>query len=203
MTVYAGNSKKQKEEMKREKVIKQVAKGKVQTRKETKFGSLVSKFIVNDLRTVSEYVIKDILIPSAKRTLGEMLNNGIDMMLYGEVRAKRRSSSSSRVSYASYYDRDDRRDRYDRRDSNIGRGRTSSHDVLLETRVEAEEVLNTLDDLIDQYGVVSVADLYDLVGFTSTNYTDNKFGWTDLRHAEVRRDRDGYLLRMPKAAPIK
>lgn len=200
MIEYAGNSNKQKEEVKKEKVIKQVAKGKVQTRKETKLGSLISKFIVSDLRTVSEYVVKDILIPSAKRTLGEMLNNGIDMMLYGEVKPKRRSTSSSRVSYASYYDRDDRTIR---RDSNIGRARTSSHDVLLETRVEAEEVLNTLDDLIDQYGVVSVADLYDLVGLTSTNYTDNKYGWTDLRHAEVRRDRDGYLLRMPKATPIK
>ncbi len=201
MTEYKGNSHKLKEEeTKREKVIKQVAKGKVQTRKETKLGSIISKFIVSDLRTVSEYVVKDILIPSAKRTLGEMLNNGIDMMLYGEVKPKRRSTSSSRVSYASYYDRDDRTIR---RDSNIGRARTSSHDVLLETRVEAEEVLNTLDDLIDQYGVVSVADLYDLVGLTSTNYTDNKYGWTDLRHAEVRRDRDGYLLRMPKATPIK
>lgn len=200
MIEYAGNSNKQKEEVKKEKVIKQVAKGKVQTRKETKLGNLINKFIVSDLRTVSEYVVKDILIPSAKRTLGEMLNNGIDMMLYGEVKPKRRSTSSSRVSYASYYDRDDRTIR---RDSNIGRARTSSHDVLLETRVEAEEVLNTLDDLIDQYGVVSVADLYDLVGLTSTNYTDNKYGWTDLRHAEVRRDRDGYLLRMPKATPIK
>lgn len=200
MIEYAGNSNKQKEEAKKEKVIKQVAKGKVQTRKETKLGNLISKFIVSDLRTVSEYVVKDILIPSAKRTLGEMLNNGIDMMLYGEVKPKRRSTGSSRVSYASYYDRDDRTIR---RDSNIGRARTSSHDVLLETRVEAEEVLNTLDDLIDQYGVVSVADLYDLVGLTSTNYTDNKYGWTDLRHAEVRRDRDGYLLRMPKATPIK
>lgn len=200
MIEYAGNSNKQKEEVKKEKVIKQVAKGKVQTRKETKLGNLISKFIVSDLRTVSEYVVKDILIPSAKRTLGEMLNNGIDMMLYGEVKPKRRTTSSSRVSYASYYDRDDRTIR---RDSNIGRARTSSHDVLLETRVEAEEVLNTLDDLIDQYGVVSVADLYDLVGLTSTNYTDNKYGWTDLRHAEVRRDRDGYLLRMPKATPIK
>lgn len=200
MIEYAGNSNKQKEEVKKEKVIKQVAKGKVQTRKETKLGNLINKFIVSDLRTVSEYVVKDILIPSAKRTLGEMLNNGIDMMLYGEVKPKRRSTSSSRVSYASYYDRDDRTIR---RDSNIGRARTSSHDVLLETRIEAEEVLNTLDDLIDQYGVVSVADLYDLVGLTSTNYTDNKYGWTDLRHAEVRRDRDGYLLRMPKATPIK
>ena len=68
---------------------------------------------------------------------------------------------------------------------------------------QAKEKAYTLDDLIDQYGVVSVADLYDLVGLTSTNYTDNKYGWTDLRHAEVRRDRDGYLLRMPKATPIK
>ena len=58
-----------------------------------------------------------------------------------------------------------------------------------------------MNELIDTYDVVSVADLYDLVG-KSCNYTDNKYGWTNIRNAEPIRVRDGYLLKMPKAGPI-
>ena len=58
-----------------------------------------------------------------------------------------------------------------------------------------------MDELIDTYGQVSVADLYDLVG-KSCNYTDNNYGWTNLRNAEPVRVRDGYMLKMPKVGPI-
>lgn len=58
-----------------------------------------------------------------------------------------------------------------------------------------------MQDLIDTYGMVSVADLYDLVGINGS-YTDNKYGWTHLRSADVQRVRDGYLLKLPKALPF-
>ena len=58
-----------------------------------------------------------------------------------------------------------------------------------------------MDELIDTYGNVSVADLYDLVG-KSSEYTDNKYGWTNLRNAEPVRVRDGYMLKLPKPGPI-
>ena len=58
-----------------------------------------------------------------------------------------------------------------------------------------------MDELIETYGVASVADLYDLVGLRC-EYTDNKYGWNNLRNAEPIRVRDGYMLKMPKALPI-
>ena len=60
-----------------------------------------------------------------------------------------------------------------------------------------------MEDLLDQYKLVSVADLYDLVGI-SGDYTDNKYGWTNLRNARVERLRyeDGYILKLPKALPL-
>ena len=65
-----------------------------------------------------------------------------------------------------------------------------------------EEVLDKMFELLDTYQFVSVADLYDLVGVTG-NYTDNKYGWTNLRGAEPVRMRDGgYALKLPKAYPI-
>ena len=50
--------------------------------------------------------------------------------------------------------------------------------------------------------MVSVMDLYDLVGITG-QYTDNKYGWTNLRNAEPVRTRDGYMLKLPRAIPLK
>ena len=67
--------------------------------------------------------------------------------------------------------------------------------------MEAEKVLQSMDDLIDTYGIVSVADYYDLVDVTS-QYTDNHYGWTDIRNARVVRVSDGYMIKLPKALPI-
>ena len=54
---------------------------------------------------------------------------------------------------------------------------------------------------METYGLVRVADLYDLVGITGS-YTDNKYGWTNIRNVEPIRVRDGYMLKLPKAMPI-
>ena len=204
MAEYKANSHKVREEQKREnkevverKKIEPVAKAK--TKKKSEIKKFTDVFIAEDVTSVKNYIINDVLIPAAKKAISDIVTNGIDMILYGEARGRdRRRDSGSRVSYTKYYERD--RDReYDRR-----RERRSVYDyddIILESRREAEDVLNRMDDLIDAYGMVSVADLYDLVGITG-NYTDNKYGWTNLRNAEVRRTRDGYLIKLPKALPF-
>ena len=70
-------------------------------------------------------------------------------------------------------------------------------DIILATRHEAEEVVDRLFDLMSRYDQVTVSDLYDLVGI-SRPFTDEQFGWTDLRGAGVTRVRDGYLLDLPR-----
>lgn len=204
MTEYKANSHKVREEQKREnkevverKKIEPVAKAK--TKKKSEIKKFTDVFIAEDVTSVKNYIVNDVLIPAAKKAISDIVTNGIDMILYGEARGRdRRRDSGSRVSYTKYYERDRDRD-YDRR-----RERRSVYDyddIILESRREAEDVLNRMDDLIDAYGMVSVADLYDLVGITG-NYTDNKYGWTNLRNAEVRRTRDGYLIKLPKALPF-
>ena len=72
----------------------------------------------------------------------------------------------------------------------------------MDNRADAEEVLDSMLATIDKYGIVSVADMYDLVGITG-NYTDNKYGWTDLRSARIERERDGgYTINLPRALPL-
>jgi hypothetical protein len=183
------------------KKVEKVVSGSVKVKKKNGVTKFADNFISEDIHNVKSYVITDVLIPSVKRAISEMVTNGIDMILYGSTGGRSKRSSADRVSYRNYYDRRDD-DRY--RDRDRDRVRTSAYsfdDIVLDSRGEAEEVLARMDELIDQYGIVSVADLYDLVGVTG-NYTDNKYGWTNIRNAEPIRVRDGYMLRLPKALPI-
>ena len=79
--------------------------------------------------------------------------------------------------------------------------RTAYDDIVLETRGEATEVLDTMYNIISQYDSVSVADLFDAVGISS-EFTDEKWGWTDLHGADIRRVHEGYLLDLPRPQPL-
>lgn len=197
---YKSNSHKVREENE-EKKVEKVVRGKVKTKKKSEIRKFADVFIAEDVSSVKSYIIGEVLIPAAKKALSDIVTNGIDMILYGSTGvSKRRNGSGSRASYSSYYDRDRRSDRDDRY-SRISRTAYSYDDIILDNRGEAEEVLAGMDALLEQYQLVSVADLNELVGI-SGNYTDNRYGWTDLRNASIVRVRDGYMLKLPRAMPI-
>lgn len=180
-----------------EKKVEKIVKGTVKSKKKNGIDRLKDNFISEDAANIKTYVVMDVLIPAVKKAICDIVKNGVDMILYGESgRSNRRPSE-----YVSY----DRRylDRGDPRFYKADRARIgySYDDIILETRGEAEDVLARMDELIEIYGMVSVADLYDLVGITG-NYTDNKYGWTNIRNAEPVHVRDGYMLRLPKVTSL-
>ena len=187
---------KQQEESERK--VEKVISGSARVKKKGGIEKLANTFISEDAGNLKSYIIADILIPTIKNTLSDIVKNGIDMVLGIDSRSRRRGASE-RVSYRDYYDKPRNRRDYD--NSRI-RGGYSYDDIILDSRGEAEEVLTSMDDLIERYGIVSVADFYDLVGVNG-NFTDNKYGWTDIRSAEVVRTRDGgYKIKMPRALPL-
>lgn len=183
-----------------DKKVEKVVSGKVRTKPKSGLTKISEVFISEDAANVKSYIVMDVLVPAVKKAISDIVRDGIDMILYGESRGRKSTSAFSYVSYRDYSRRDD--DRF--RDSRDSRPRSgySYDDIILESRGEAEEVLSRMDELIDTYGNVSVADLYDLVG-KSCEYTDQKYGWTNIRNAEPIRVRDGYMLKLPKATPIK
>ena len=186
------------EELKTKKVQK-VISGNVKTKKKTEIHKFRDVFISEDAANVKTYILMDVLVPAVKKAIKDIVTDGIEMILYGESGRSSKRSDAGKISYRSYYDRRDD----DRRSSSASRGRNSYSydDIIFDSRGEAEEVLSRMDELIDTYGNVSVADLYDLVGITG-NFTDNKYGWINIRNAEPVRVRDGYMLRLPRATPL-
>jgi len=194
---YVPNSHKSKAEAAEKRVAKPIVAGKV--KKKNELQKFTDAFISEDAVNVKSYIVTDVLIPAVKKLLTDIVKDGIDMVLYGEVRGSSKRPTADRVSYNKYYGRDD--DRF--ASSNRTRSGYSYDDVSVDTRGEAEAVRAALDDIVDQYGQVRVADLYDLVGI-SGDYTDNDYGWFNVRNVEIIRTRDGrYALKMPRAVPLK
>lgn len=180
-------------------IKKVVTGGKAQIKKRTRGQKFLDNLVSEDLPTVKSYVTMEVIFPAIKKAIADVVTNGIDMILYGETGRTRRSTPASRVSYRSFYD--------DRKDTRRSSGRSyirdtyESGNIVVDTRSDAEAVLAGMDDLIATYGLVSIADMCDLAGVDS-EYTDNKYGWTDIRTAEIVHTNDGYLIKMPKALPI-
>ena len=194
---FPSNCHKDREEKEEPKKLEKVVKGKVVQKKKTFFKKVVETFVGDDIHSVSSYLLYDVLIPAAKDTISNMVQGGIEMLLFGERKSDRtrRDRGRSYVSYNSYSAgrREERREL-----SNRNRASHNFDEIILETRGEAEEVLSHLADLIIDYGQASVSDLYDLVGITGS-FTDNKYGWTDLRSASATRARHGgYQLNLPR-----
>lgn len=86
---------------------------------------------------------------------------------------------------------------------NMNRCLEQANDIVFETREDAEKVLDAMDEIIKKYGVVSLADVYDIVGKATTTYVANKYGWKSVDDAKVVRCLDGCHIKLPKAEEIK
>jgi hypothetical protein len=75
-------------------------------------------------------------------------------------------------------------------------------DVTFETRREAEDVLETMLEVLDQYDSITIAEYYKLGGVTSNNRTDRQWGWTNIRGTEVRKEGREFILTLPKPKEI-
>ena len=182
-----------------EKRVEKVVRGKVKTQKNNK-RKLADLFISEDAGNVKNYIFLDVIIPAVKKAIYDLVVGTLDMSLYGGRGGGGRRSTADKVSYRDY-------NSVSRRDTrSYESARTTSgysyDDIVLETRGEAEAVLSRMDEIMEEYEIVRVADLYDLVGITG-EHTDNKYGWTNIRNAKIVRVRDGWKIEMPRALPIR
>lgn len=183
---------------KKEKKVETIVSGKVRTKKKGLFQKAVDLMVPEDVTDLKSHMIEEVLIPCAKDTIRDL----VDLMLFGERRGGRSSSGKggTKVSYRDFYDRQN-----NRRDYNQVRARSSFElsELVFDTRGEALDVLQAMDDIIARYGTVTVADYYELSGVQSA-YTDNKYGWKNIAHADTCSVRGGgFTIRMPRPLPLE
>lgn len=178
--------------------LEKVVSGKAKTKKKTESRKFIEAFIKDDLGNIGSYIMGDVIIPSIKRTILDSVK-----ALLGDIGGSKSTTTASKVSYRSYYDDRDvgRRTPYNAVPARAG---FEYDDILFDTRGDAEMVLEAMCDIVtSQYGIVSVGDLYDLANISNDNYTINKYGWTDLKDARIVATRDGYMIKLPRALPLR
>lgn len=166
-------------------------------------GEVKRALVGEDIRTTAHYVLYDVIIPSAKNMFLESITQGFERALFGSTTTRSRSTGGhtpyNRMSFSSGTSRmgDGGRDlsHHDRANHNFD-------SITLQSRAEAEEVLDRLTTYVEEYGHARVTDFYEMVGI-SGSFTDDDWGWLTLRDAGIKRNRDGFLIILPRPVSIK
>lgn len=161
----------------------------------------------DDARSVWQYLAQDVIVPQAKDLISDMVAQGIDRLLFGESRSRARNRLPQNPvgpgPYVNYRQVSTPAAGQPQRPAISNQAR-ESHDfgqIRLETRAEAEAVLDRLIGLIQQYESTTVADLYNAVGITPS-FTDQRWGWTNLNGASVIRNHGAYILNLPQTVAL-
>jgi len=210
---FPSNSEKTRRRPDREepKQIERVVQGKVVRRKKS-VGRRFKELLIGDRpEDIWEYIVGEVMVPTLKTMFQDAVNISLERSMWGESGPPRGRGYGRRgvgdggfVSYNRYSraGRDDPRDRDRREISRRSRANFDFDEIILSTRVEAEEVIERMYDIVSRYDVVTVADLYEMIGI-DPEYTENKWGWEDLRGSRAIRVSGGYLLDLPRPEPIR
>lgn len=186
-----------KPEAPKEKVVESVINGDEFVSRRRSLGKKIIDVLFNgDIQDVKSYVVNDVFIPAVKETIFEMVNKGLDMVLFGgSSRSASKQNNQTYISYNNY----SKRTAPETRQRSVRRveERSDEEELIFRERGPAELVLEKIFAIFEEYHIVTKADLNDILN-RSGNFTDNNWGWTDLNGASVERVRGGYLLNLPK-----
>ncbi|MEG0239471.1 MAG: hypothetical protein RR643_04905 [Anaerorhabdus sp.] len=180
---------------------------------------LVERLVVgligpDGIPAVSSYIGKEIIVPAIKNIVVDGITSGINMMMFGGDASPRRGGNQPTNYGTTNYNRNNQTNYARSYQSKAGQNnqvvnhrststRNSEIDYTINDRRDAQNVLNALTESIMDYGEVSVADYLDLIG-EEPNYTDNTYGWTDLRTARVIQARGGrgFIVDLPSPSVL-
>ena len=212
MQNYPGNSNTNKVEETEKPKVEPITKA--VTKKKTLSRKVSETFTGDDMQSVGSFVLFDVIIPAAKDLVVDALTQGIQRRFYGAGFRPRGGGGGMgggpKISYNNMYQNGPSNSTISGKatpsSSPLSRRGRSTHDfseIIIENRGDAEEIIERLRDLIENYGVASVKDFYDLVSVTA-DYTDNKWGWNNLNSSSVMRARGGgYVIDLPPTKEIE
>lgn len=167
-------------------------------------------FIAEDVDSVGSYIVSEVIIPAVKDTIADVATTFIEQLLFGSssgYSTKKSKSSQSVVSYQKFYDDNQRvharkrnraKEFYSPATSN---GISPGGQLIIEdirSRKEAEDILDKMSAVLDEYDMVSVADVYEMAGVDNSDFTNNNYGWNTIESAQIHRaGHDSYSIILP------
>lgn len=193
-----------------EKNIQKIVSGDVKVKKKKFTESFKDLFIAADFKQVVKYVCYEVFIPAARNMLYDGMTKGAERLIFREERSRRSpmvgrgAGSMTRITYNSpvFRENEGYRDPRTRPPSNAQNlPRPGRPDFLLQTKKEAEQVLDEMYSILQAYEEVTISDVHAMLGLQSA-HTDMKWGWTDLRGSTIKQDRSGFWLDLPHPIPL-
>lgn len=184
-------------------------KGTVVVKKPSFISRLKETFIAEDARDVGDYILWDILVPTIKRTIRDIIVGSADRVFLG-TGVSPSSSNLYRERGVTYVRRTDygassrvsttKAPKVENRMSppvNFGLDQ-----IVFDNYEDASSVLERLVDYLDTYGKATVDDYFDLIG-KSAPFTAQNWGWRSLSSATIINTAGGYFIKLPKPIIIK
>ena len=199
--LYKPNTHKSQKEVKERPKAGPVVSGVVTSKEPSVMKRTARNLLAEDMNNVKSYIILDVLIPTIKDAIVNVVSNGISMLVYGDAIP---SKNGSRFNYNGITNRKvnvsspkamaaERRVSHDFRD------------VEFQSRGDALEVLSRMNEYIEDYGSCTVEDFYQFSGQANfVKFTDRNWGWTKLGNIEIIRIPGGtYSLNLPRAEKLE
>jgi len=156
-------------------------------------------------RNIGRRIFDDIMVPNIKRGLEQAAGAFISGMLWGDTGGSMPSNvvrgNLMRVSGNSYSQMSTQNAMQLASRANTMRSGGGYKDLTLASADEAQMLLARMYELLNDYRVVAVGDLYEAAGITPS-ISDNSYGWTSLDGARISQTRDGFLLELPRPISI-
>lgn len=179
-------------------------------RQPSKIRQFGKSLLAEDTTNLGGRLIQDLLIPNTKA----IILNAVEMILYGGTGTFYRNGYSRPGNlYGSgpdYNRISTSRNQISARPTPEPRSILSfnTDDIEFDFRAQADEVLTQMQEVIDQYNWVRVADFYEFSGFSSPNgSSDFAYGWNNISDAVIssrynaQERRYKFYIKFPKAYP--
>lgn len=156
-------------------------------------------------QTMKSFIFDEIVTPLIQRAVVEGVTGAINYLVKGDAYADRKAINSFGKSYINY--------------NGISSGKSNANgsqyvysgknsgmeieNVWFESRVDAQRVLDEMQNVIANYDILTVNGFYDIIGRTNIiDPSNEKFGWSDLRNAYITASRGGWVIHLPHPMPI-
>lgn len=168
---------------------------------------IAKQFIKSDFKTLRKWAFKDMFVPFVQNTI----LNGLSILFfeseYTKPRAGERSTigkGSTKISYNKAYRGNlstGRRDEAPLPDDDDSYIPDYRNELICESERDALRVLESMQNMIADYGDATVVQLYRLCNITHPDFQMNNWGWDKeaFKGSTYRRVRDGWVLMIPEA----
>lgn len=184
-----------------EKKVEKVVSGKVTAKPKSGLAKFVETFFAEDLSKVKDYIVKDVIIPTAKDTLWTIIARGSERFIFGE---NGHSPKNSKLPFINYNNLFKSNTPAPQSSGSSNSSQYSVDHIILEDRGDAEKVLAAMHGHINEFGEVSISTLYELIGEPIGDFMSTRWGWRSLNTAGIMRTSSGgYKLELPRPVSLK